>query len=221
MDQQAWTQATVDAFAFFGGAPPARLVPDNLKTGVDRPDLYDPQLNRSFGELAEHYGVLVDPARSRKPRDKPRVERPMPYVRDSFWRDREFTSLAAMQTEALRWCDEVAGTRACRPLDGAAPGTVFAAVEQPALVALPVATFELAAWCARRSRSRCRPWCGSRSQSQNTLGLRVDPTYPDLLEGKATCRRGRASGGHVQCVEHSGHYRGTLAGAGLGVVLGA
>ncbi len=35
--------------------------------GVDRPDLYDPQLNRSFGELAEHYGVLVDPARSRNP----------------------------------------------------------------------------------------------------------------------------------------------------------
>jgi len=119
---------------------------DNLKTGVDRPDLYDPQLNRSFGELAEHYGVLIDPARSRKPRDKPRVERPMPYVRDSFWRGREFTSLAAMQTEALRWCDEVAGTRACRPLDGAGPGTVFAAVEQPALLALPPTAFELACW---------------------------------------------------------------------------
>jgi len=35
---------------------------DNLKTGVDRPDLYDPQLNRSFGELAEHYGVLASGA---------------------------------------------------------------------------------------------------------------------------------------------------------------
>lgn len=145
MDQRAWTQAHVDAFAFFGGAP-ARLVPDNLKTGVDRPDLYDPQLNRSYGELAEHYGVLIDPARSRKPRDKPRVERPMPYIRDSFWRGREFTSLAQMQAEALRWCVEVAGTRACRPLDGAAPGAVFAAVEQPALIALPARAFELATW---------------------------------------------------------------------------
>ena len=62
MDQQAWTRAHVDAFAFFGGAP-ARLVPDNLKTGVDRPDLYDPKLNRSYGELAEYYGVRIDPAR--------------------------------------------------------------------------------------------------------------------------------------------------------------
>ncbi|MDQ4111709.1 MAG: IS21 family transposase [Actinomycetota bacterium] len=145
MDQRAWTQAHVDAFAFFDGAP-ARLVPDNLKTGVDRPDLYDPQLNRSYGELAEHYGVLIDPARAFKPRDKPRVERPMPYVRDSFWRGREFSSLAEMQTAALRWCVEVAGARACRPLDGAAPGAVFAAVEQPALLALPAREFELASW---------------------------------------------------------------------------
>lgn len=61
MDQHAWTEAHVEAFGFFGGVP-ARIVPDNLKTGVDRPDLYDPKLNRAFSELAAHYGVLVDPA---------------------------------------------------------------------------------------------------------------------------------------------------------------
>jgi hypothetical protein len=88
MDQHAWTECHVAAFEFFGGAP-ARLVPDNLRTGVDRPDLYDPKINRSYAELAEHYGCLVDPARAGKPKDKPRVERPMPYVRDSFWRGRQ------------------------------------------------------------------------------------------------------------------------------------
>jgi len=51
MDQAAWTACHVEAFAFFGGAP-ARLVPDNLRTGVDRADLYDPQINRSYAELA-------------------------------------------------------------------------------------------------------------------------------------------------------------------------
>ena len=81
MDQRAWTECHVAAFGFFGGVP-ARLVPDNLKTGVDRPDLYDPRINRSYAELAAHYGCLVDPARSRKPRDKAQVERPMPYIRD-------------------------------------------------------------------------------------------------------------------------------------------
>ena len=72
MDQAEWTAAHVEAFAFFGGVP-SRLVPDNLKTGVDRPDLYDPKINRSYAELAVHYGALVDPARAAKPKDKARV----------------------------------------------------------------------------------------------------------------------------------------------------
>src|SRR6266568_987861 len=149
MDQRAWTQAHVAAFEFFGGVP-RRLVPDNLRTGVDRPDLYDPKINRSYTELASHYGVLVDPARARKPRDKARVERPMPYVRDSFWRGREFTSLEQMRAEAGRWSAEVAGRRACRPLDGAAPAAVFAAMEKGTLAPLPKDPFVLAEW------SRCK-----------------------------------------------------------------
>jgi transposase len=145
MDATAWCEAHVAAFAFFAGTP-ARLVPDNLKTGVDRPDLYDPKLNRGYAELAHHYGVLIDPARAAKPKDKPRVERPMPYIRDSFWRGRQFTSLAQMQAAALSWCTEVAGRRACRPLGGAAPLAVFAATEADALRPLPLRPFELAAW---------------------------------------------------------------------------
>jgi transposase len=145
MDQTAWTRAHVEAFAFFGGAP-ARLVPDNLRTGVERPDLYDPKVNRSYAELAAHYDTLIDPARVRKPKDKARVERPMPYVRDSFWRGREFTSLEQTRQAALAWCVEVAGARACRPLGGAAPLAVFRAVEAEALKPLPRKAFVLATW---------------------------------------------------------------------------
>jgi hypothetical protein len=145
MDQAAWTQAHVEAFAFFGGVP-RRLVPDNLRTGVDKPDLYDPKINRSYAELAAHYGVLVDPARRGKPRDKARIERPMPYIRDSFWRGRQFTSLPEMQTAAVDWCRQVAGRRACRPLSGAAPASVFTAVEADALRPLPTRPFVLATW---------------------------------------------------------------------------
>jgi transposase len=145
MDQRAWTEAHVAAFGFFGGVP-RRLVPDNLRTGVDKPDLYDPKINRSYAELAEHYGVLVDPARARKPRDKARIERPMPYIRDSFWRGRQFASVPQMQAAALAWCVEVAGRRSCRPLSGAAPGSVFAAVEAQALQPLPARPFVLATW---------------------------------------------------------------------------
>jgi transposase len=145
MDQQAWTQCHVEAFEFFGGTP-ARLVPDNLKTGVIKADLYDPLLNRSYAELAAHYGVLIDPARAGKPKDKPRVERPMPYCRDSFFRGRDFASLEAMQAAARVWSADVAGQRSCRPLSGAAPAVVFDAVERDELQPLPRARFVLAAW---------------------------------------------------------------------------
>jgi transposase len=145
MDQRSWTASHVAAFDFFGGVP-RRLVPDNLKTGVDKPDLYDPKINRSYAELGVHYGTLIDPARAVKPKDKPRVERPMPYIRDSFWHGREFGSLTEMQAAAVTWCLEVAGRRQCRPLGGAAPLSVFEATEADMLAALPTSPFVLATW---------------------------------------------------------------------------
>jgi transposase len=145
MDQTAWCACHVAAFEFFDGVP-ARLVCDNLKTGVDKPDLYDPKINRSYAELAVHYDTLIDPARARKPKDKPRVERPMQYVRDSFFKGREFASFAAMQADAVRWSSEVAGLRHSRALEGAQPLRVFEAVEAEALKTLPRTAFELTTW---------------------------------------------------------------------------
>ena len=74
------------------------------------------------------------------------MERPITYVRDSFWKGREFASLTAMQAEALRWSTEVAGHRHCRALEGAAPLRVFEAIEADALIALSPRAFELSTW---------------------------------------------------------------------------
>ena len=147
MDQRSWVEAHVLAFEYFGGVP-LRVVPDNLKTGVITPDLYDPLINRAFAELAEHYGTLIDPARALKPRDKARVERPVPYARDSFFAGRadEFGSMSAMQVDAVRWCSDVANVRHSRPLGGMAPADLFAAEEAKALLPLPRRSFELATW---------------------------------------------------------------------------
>lgn len=182
MDQRAWTQAHVAAFEFFGGVP-ARVVPDNLKTGVAKPDLYDPKINRSYAELAAHYGTLVDPARVVKPRDKARVERPMPYIRDSFWRGRQFASIEAMQAGALRWCVEVAGQRACRPLDGAAPFSVFEAVEAQALAPLPARRFVLATWSAPKVGPDIHAKVGKTIYSVpwRLIGQRVDARETDTI----------------------------------------
>ena len=154
MDQASWIEAHVAGFGFFGGAPD-RLVIDNLKTGVVQPDLYDPLLNRGYGELAEHYGCLVDPARGARPKDKARVERMMPFIRDSFWRGRSFASLKDMQTRAELWCGEVAGVRAHRSLEGASPLSVFDAVERPALQPLPTRAFEPVRWVSPKVAPDC------------------------------------------------------------------
>ena len=147
MDEYSWTESHVLAFEFFGGVV-ARVVPDNLKTGVVRPDLYDPLINKSFGELAAHYGCLIDPARAFKPRDKARVERSVPYARDSFFagREEEFTGVQMMQDGAMIWCVKVANQRPCRAVGGLAPQAVFDAEERSALIALPRDRFELARW---------------------------------------------------------------------------
>jgi transposase len=208
MDQEAWTRCHVEAFAFFGGVP-ARLVPDNLKTGVDKPDLYDPQINRSYAELAAHYGTLIDPARAFKPKDKPRVERPMPYVRDSFWRGREFTTLAQMEAEAVRWSRDVAGARSCRPLDGAAPAAVFTAVEAPALRPLPTTPFVLATWATGKVGPDIHvkvgpvlysvPWrlIGQRVHARSTATM-----VQIVHEGKVVATHVRRQRGRSTTVEH-------------------
>ena len=70
---QDWLGSHVRMFGAWGGSVP-KLVPDNLKTGVTHPSFYDPVLNRSYLELARHYGIGVVPARVRRPRDKPLAE---------------------------------------------------------------------------------------------------------------------------------------------------
>ena len=64
-----WIGAHVDLFAFLGGGPKF-VVCDNLKAAVTNPDRYEPGLNRSYLEFADHYGVAILPARPYKPRDK-------------------------------------------------------------------------------------------------------------------------------------------------------
>jgi transposase len=68
-----WIGCHVGLFAFLGGVP-GMIVCDNLKSGVTKPDRYEPAINRTYQEMARHYGTSVVPARPYKPRDKAKVE---------------------------------------------------------------------------------------------------------------------------------------------------
>ena len=145
-----WCAAHVRAFEFFGGVP-AILVPDNLHSAVDRPHRYEPELNRSYSDLATHYGTAIIPARSRKPRDKAKVEVGVQVVQRwilARLRNRRFFSLAELNG-AIRELIEQLNDRTMRGW-GTTRRALFEQLDQPALLSLPPTHYEYAEW------KRCR-----------------------------------------------------------------
>ena len=129
------------AWRFFGGCF-RTLIPDNLSAVVDDADPLEPRLNQAFVEYAQARGFRIDPARVRRPQDKPRVERTVSFVRGSFFAGETFVDLADAQRRAEQWCRERAGMRVhgttqCRPID------VFEADEQPRLLPVPTTGYDL------------------------------------------------------------------------------
>jgi transposase len=145
MDQRAWVEAHVAALSFYGGCV-RRVVLDNLRAGVIKPDIYDPKLNRAYGEMAAHYRVVLDPCRVGRPKDKPRIEAVQAYIKASFFAGRDWPSWEGIVAGAHRWCVEVAGKRTPRILAGRTPHEVFVTEEAGALLPLPDVPFELATW---------------------------------------------------------------------------
>jgi len=141
-----WIAAHVHAFAFFEGAPQL-LVPDNLRAGVTKAHRYEPILNRTYEELAAHYGCAVIPARSRKPRDKAKVETGVLVAERwilAALRHRTFFSLTEANQairERLVWLNN----RPFRKLDGSR-ASLFEAIDRPALRPLPARPYEFAVW---------------------------------------------------------------------------
>jgi transposase len=129
------------AWAFFGGIF-AVVIPDNMAAIVDKANPTEPRLNAAFVEYAQERGFLVDATRVRHPKDKPRVERTVPYVRRSFFAGERFVDLPDAQHRAEEWCTTTAGLRvhgttACRPAEH------FATTEAPVLAPVPVAPYDL------------------------------------------------------------------------------
>jgi len=97
-------------WAFFKGVP-RYLVLDNFPAAVVGADPLNPRLTRGFLEYAQHRGFIADPARPGHPKDKPKIERQVPYARERFFKGGQFNGLADMRDQARRWCLETAGQR--------------------------------------------------------------------------------------------------------------
>ena len=126
---------------------PRVLVPDNLKSGVARACRYEPELNPTYAEMAEHYGCAVLPARPRKPRDKAKVEAGVLVAKRwilAVLRHRTFYSLAELNG-AIRQCLERLNTRPMRRA-GKSRREIFEAIDRPNALPLSDRAYEYAEW---------------------------------------------------------------------------
>lgn len=141
-----WVASHVRAFEFFGGVPEV-LIPDNLKSSTHKCHRYEPDLNPTYQDLAEHYDVAIIPARVRKPRDKSKAEQAVQMVERQILaplRNRRFFSLDELN-QAIKHLLEKVNRQPFQKLPGSRLSQ-FETLEKPLLRPLPSNRYEFAEW---------------------------------------------------------------------------
>jgi transposase len=142
-----WIDAHVRALETIGGVPEL-IVPDNTKTAIIKSCLYDPQVNRTYAEMAAHFGSAILPARPRRPRDKAKVEQAVLIV--ERWllgrlRHRVFYGLADVNAAIADLMKHLNEVRPIRRL-GVTRRQLLEEIDRPALKPLPIEPYEFSEW---------------------------------------------------------------------------
>jgi transposase len=143
---ECWIAAHVNMYRYFGGVSKI-LVPDNLKTGVEKADWYNPTINKTYHEMAEHYDTAVVPARVRKPQDKPNAEGTVGII--STWilaalRQQKYFSLVELNREIHEKL-ETFNRKPFQKKEGSRL-SIFLEQEKAWLLPLPKTPYEPATW---------------------------------------------------------------------------
>jgi transposase len=214
-----WIEAHVAAFGYFGGVPQL-LVPDNPKVAIIRACFYDPQVNRTYGEMAAHYDTGLLPTRPRRPRDKAKVEAAVRIV--ERWllgtlRHRRFYSLADVNAAIAELLFSLNELRVFRYI-GRTRRQLFDALDAPHLKPLPATPYALAEWRVRKVGLDYHVDVDSHFYSvpyrhaRETVEVRATSrTIEVFLKGEriAAHMRGSGDGKHTTISEHmpSSHRR--------------
>jgi transposase len=145
-DLRNWIGSHIRALEFFGGAPEV-VVPDNLKSAVSQPSYYEPDLNPTYRDLGEHYGIAIIPARPYRARDKAKAEVGVQVVQRwivAALRKRKFFSLAEVN-QAIAELLVRLNQRSFRKRPGSR-ATLFEQLDRPALKPLPAARYQFGEW---------------------------------------------------------------------------
>lgn len=141
-----WIGSHVHAFEYMGGAAKI-LVPDNLKSGVKKPNRYEAELTRTYEEMAAHYGAAVIPARPYKPRDKAKVEAAVLLCERWIMaklRHERFSSLAQLNRR-IAGLIEAINEKPFKKLEGSRR-TLYETIDRPALTPLPPSPYVIGRW---------------------------------------------------------------------------
>ena len=147
-NQVSWAQLHINAFNFFGGVP-NRIILDNLKAGVIKPDIYDPTLNETYSELSRFYSFTIDPTKVFKPEHKGKVERSIRIVKEQLIAGKSYHNIIEANSEAIKWCKNEISHRVCTTT-GSKPIDLYLFEEKEHLLPMPSSVFDMPIW------TRCR-----------------------------------------------------------------
>jgi len=150
---ETWLGCHRRAFEFFNGVP-HRMIIDNPKCAITRACYTDPEVQRSYAELAEGYSFLISPCPVRDPQKKGRVESGVKYVKNSFVPLRRFRTLTDGNEQLARWVLERAGNR-IHGTTRQKPLTMFAETERHFLKPLPDVPVQIATWKRVKLHGNC------------------------------------------------------------------
>ena len=206
-----WIASHVRAFEYFGGVP-AALVPDQLKSGVSHGCRYEPEAQRTYEELARHYGTTVLPARPLHPRDKAKVEVAVQIAQRWLLariRDEVFHSIGALNARLRELLGDLNG-RVMRRY-GKSRRALFEEIERAALRPLPASRFEYADWQKARVNIDYHVQVDGHLYSvpfrlvHEEVEARLTADVVEILHGRvrvASHRRSSVRGGFTTITEH-------------------
>lgn len=145
-----WIMANINAFEYIGGVPEL-LVPDNLKSAVTVASRIEPDINKSYQEMARYYDTVVVPARVRKPKDKPKAEVEVKHLTTQIiaaLRNRTFFDLDEAN-KAIRERLQEVNSKKFQKLDTSRK-QLYEEIDKPALKPLPITRYEYKEWQSKK-----------------------------------------------------------------------
>jgi transposase len=145
-----WINSHINMFEFFGGVPEI-IVPDNLRSAVNKAHRYDPDINANYQHFAEYYGVAIVPTRAGMPKDKAKVENAVAIVERQILaplRNMTFTSIAEINAE-IKPRNLALNKQQFQKMKTSRQ-QLFIEIDKPALRPLPIDRYQYATWKAAK-----------------------------------------------------------------------